>query len=88
MTSPAEYAARALRAHAAMERRFRRRDGLYRRPGWLGRLGVIEHLWPAARAFMATIDLSGVRAELVSGLDAGQALARDLRGLERYWDER
>jgi hypothetical protein len=71
-----------------MERRFRRRDGLYRRPGWLGRLGVIEHLWPAARAFMATIDLSGVRAELVSGLDAGQALARDLRGLERYWDER
>jgi hypothetical protein len=71
-----------------MERRFRRDDGLYRRPGWLGRLGVIEHLWPVARAFMATVDLAGIHAALVGEFDVGEALSRDLRGLERYWDER
>jgi hypothetical protein len=88
MTTRAEYAARAFRAHTAMERRFRRRDGAYRRPGWLGRIGVSDHLWPVARAFAATLDLAGVNAELVPRFDLEEAINRDLHGLERYWEPR
>jgi hypothetical protein len=88
VTSAAEYAERALRAHAAMERRFRRRDGLYCRPGWLGRVGTAEHLWPVARAFAATLDVAGIPAALAAGFDAEATITRDLRGLERYWDQR
>ncbi|MEO6857859.1 MAG: glycoside hydrolase family 76 protein [Solirubrobacteraceae bacterium] len=88
MTETAEFAERALRAHRAMEGAFRRRDGLYRRPGWLGRLGLAEHLWPAERAFVATLDLAGLPPGLIGDFDRDGALARDLDGLERYWRER
>jgi hypothetical protein len=86
VTEPTEYARRAARAHAAMESHLRRRDGVYRRPGWLGRLGWAEHLWPVARAFAATLDVAGMPPPLIHGFDAPAAIARDLRGLERYWD--
>jgi hypothetical protein len=88
MTNAAEFAGRALQAQRAMERAFRRRDGLYRRPGWLGRLGLAEHLWPAERAFMATLDLAGVPPDLIGDFDSDGAIARGLDGLERYWRER
>jgi hypothetical protein len=86
VTEPAEYTRRALRAQAAMENHLRRRDGIYRRPGRLGRLGFSEHLWPVARAFAATLDVAGIPEGLASGFDARAAIGRDLRGLERYWD--
>ncbi|HEX8977509.1 MAG TPA: glycoside hydrolase family 76 protein [Solirubrobacteraceae bacterium] len=88
MVSPAEFATWALRAHAAMERHLRLRGCLYRRPGWLGRLGVAEHLWPVARALAATVDLAGVPAQLRPGFEVEAAIDRQLRGLERYWDAR
>jgi hypothetical protein len=88
VTEAAEFADRALRAHRAMEGAFRRRDGLYRRPGWLGRLGLAEHLWPAERAFVATLDLAGLPPGLIGDFDRDGAIARDLDGLERYWRER
>jgi Glycosyl hydrolase family 76 len=68
-----------------MESRLRRRDGVYRRPGWLGRLGWAEHLWPVARACAATLDVAGMPPPLIHGFDAPEAIARDLRGFERYW---
>ena len=86
MIEPAEYAQRALRAHAAMERHLRRRDGVYRRPGWLGRIGFADHLWPVARAFAATLDVAGVPQPMTSGFDAEAVIARDVQGLEHYWD--
>ncbi|HWF54038.1 MAG TPA: glycoside hydrolase family 76 protein [Solirubrobacteraceae bacterium] len=90
----ARYAERALRAYAAMQRAFRRPSGLYRRDGRPGRLGVAAHLWPAARAFVATLDLAGIDPELRTGLDAGRrtgfdgerAIAGELAALARYWD--
>jgi hypothetical protein len=86
MTEADEYARRAVRGHTALESRLRRRDEVYRRPGWPGRLGFSEHLWPVARAFTATLDVAGIPERLVSGFDVGEAITRDLRGLERYWD--
>ena len=80
------YAARAARSYAAMQSRFCTSDGLYRRDGLLRRLGAGAHLWPFARAFVATLDLVGVRAELVSGFDADTAIAQCLGTLERYWE--
>ena len=82
----AVYAARAQRAYAAMQRRFALRDGLYRRDGLLHPPGAASHLWPFARAFVATLDLAGVSAELLDGFDADAAIAQRLRALERYWD--
>ncbi len=80
------YAARALRAYAAMQDSdFRLGGGLYRRDGVLGRARVAAHLWPAARAFVATLDLAGLPASLRGGWDAGSAITRDLAMLERYW---
>lgn len=79
-------AERALRAYAAMEGPdFRRRTGGLRRDGILGRAGVAAHLWPVARAFVATLDLAGMPAALRAGWDAEAALARDLALIERYW---
>lgn len=82
----AEFGFAALRAHTAMIRRLRRPDGLYRRSSWLGRIGVTEHLWPVACAFVATLDVAGIPAEARSGFDIERAIAADLRGLGHYWD--
>jgi hypothetical protein len=71
-----------------METHLRRGDGAYRRPGWLGRLGWAEHLWPVARACAATLDVAGMAPPQIHGFDAAAAIARDLRRLERYWDPR
>lgn len=71
-----------------MERHLRRGQSLYRRPGRLGRLGVGEHLWPVARALVATLDLAGMPPELRRGFDARAEIDRHLCGLERYRDER
>lgn len=80
------YAGRAARAYAAMQKRFRRSDGLYRRDGRLHRPGTAAHLWPFARAFVATLDLAGVRAGLIEPVDADDAIADRLKTLERYWE--
>ena len=84
--SPELYARRAARAFAAMEARFRKRSGLYRRDGRLHLPWTAAHLWPFARAIVATLDLAGVDRELVEGVDVEQAIARSLGALERYWD--
>jgi hypothetical protein len=77
-------AARAMRAYAAMERGFGRRDGLYRRDGWPRWPLAAAHLWPLARALVATLDLAGMASDLP--FDADTAIRRRLRALERYWD--
>lgn len=82
-----EYAARALRANVAMQREFARRDGAYRRDGLLGRLGFASHLWPFARAFVATLDLAGIDPELRPGFDAEGEIARHVGVFERFWEE-
>ena len=69
-----------------MRRRFARADGLYKPGGRWHWPGVAEHLWPFARAFVATLDLAGLPAELTPGFDADAAIARHRRALERYWD--
>ena len=79
-------AARAGRAHAVMQARFHRPDGVYRRDGLLGRLGAAAHLWPFIRAFVATLDLAGVPPELTPEFDADAEIAGGLEALERYWD--
>jgi hypothetical protein len=71
-----------------MQREFRHRGGGYRRDGVAGRFGVRAHLWPAARAFVATLDLVGIAPALRPGFDAEAALAWELAALERYWDPR
>jgi hypothetical protein len=83
------YATRGTRAHAAMERRFRTRNGRYRRDGLLHRPGTSAHLWPFSRAMFATLDLVGIPGGLGDGAcDADAAIAADLEVLERYWDTR
>jgi hypothetical protein len=69
-----------------MQREFCRRDGLYRRDGFPRRPWAAAHLWPYARALVATLDLAGVRPELVGGFVADAAIAQRLSVLERYWD--
>ncbi|MGH2866052.1 MAG: glycoside hydrolase family 76 protein [Solirubrobacteraceae bacterium] len=78
------YHARALRAYQAMERRFADRHGVYRQRGRWHWPGATEHLWPATRAFVATLDLAG--AGPVAGFDADRAIARGLATLARYWE--
>jgi hypothetical protein len=80
------YAARAARAYRAMQRSFRTRSGGYRRDGWLHLPGAAAHLWPSARALVATLDLAGIGDELVDGFDADAEIADRLRTLDRYWD--
>jgi hypothetical protein len=82
------YAGRAERAYAAMQRRFCRRDGLYRRDGLPRPPRAAAHLWPFARAVVATLDLAGVPPALVPEFDADAAIAQRLASLERYWDPR
>ena len=84
--APAVYAARALRVYVAMQRRFCRRDGLYRRDGLPRPPRAAAHLWPFARALVATLDLAGVAPALTPGFDADAAIAQRLAALERYWD--
>jgi Glycosyl hydrolase family 76 len=81
------HAARAVRAYAAMRRHFLRRDGLYRRDGRPRLPGTAAHLWPTARAFVAAVDLLGLRPDLLLGFDAESAVAAHLRALEAYWDD-
>jgi hypothetical protein len=69
-----------------MQRRFCRRDGLYRRDGILTPPRAASHLWPFARALVATLDLVGMPAELRGSFDANAALAERRHALERYWD--
>jgi hypothetical protein len=80
------HAARAVRAYTAMRRHFLRDDGLYRRDGQPRWPGMAAHLWPTARAFVAAVDLLGVRRELRLGFDAASEVAAHLRALEAYWD--
>jgi hypothetical protein len=86
VTPPATYAARAEQAYVAMQRQFWTGDGLYRRDGRLHWPGAAAHLWPFARALVATLDLAGVSADLVKGFDADAAIGQHLQALERYWD--
>jgi hypothetical protein len=86
VTDRAEYAVRALRVYGAMQRRFCRDDGLYRRDGFPRRPRAASHLWPFARALVATLDLSGVAPELVPNFDADAEIQRRLATLHRYWD--
>ena len=80
------YAARAARAFVAMQRDFHTRTGRYRRDGRLRMPGVSAHLWPFARALVATLDLGGVGDGLVDGFDFESEIGDRLRALERYWD--
>lgn len=82
----AAYAARALRAYVAMQGAFRTRSGLYRRGGAWRLPGAIAHVWPFARAMIATLDLAGIDPELTTGFEAEVAIADRLAALERYWD--
>jgi hypothetical protein len=81
---PAVYAGRAMRAHRAMQGSFRRGDGKYRRDGFPRRPGAVAHLWPFARALVATLDVAGIRPGLTTGFDAAEAIATHLEALERY----
>jgi hypothetical protein len=80
------YAARAARAYEAMQRAFHTRRGSYRRDGRLHLPGAAAHLWPFARAFVATLDLAGIGDGLIDGLDLQSEVADRLRTLELYWD--
>ncbi|MEA2199048.1 MAG: hypothetical protein QOJ25_3099 [Solirubrobacteraceae bacterium] len=83
------YAARAARAYAAMQARFHTRGGQYRRDG-LHLPGTAAHVWPFARAMVATLDLAGVDGDavrdVIEDFDAEAEIADRLAALERYWD--
>jgi Glycosyl hydrolase family 76 len=79
------YAARATRAYAAMQRCFYTRRGLYRRDGRLHLPRTAAHLWPFARALVATLDLAGIGEGLVD-LDVESEVGERLQTLEGYWD--
>jgi hypothetical protein len=80
------YAARAARAYVAMQHRFQARGGGYRRDEGLHLPGAAAHLWPFARALVATLDLAGIGGGLIEGIDVEAGIADRLRALERYWD--
>jgi len=82
------FARRALEGHASMCARFERSDGSLRRDGRIQLPWVLAHVWPFARAFVATLDVAGMPAPRRVGFDANPVIARRLRALERYWDER
>jgi hypothetical protein len=69
-----------------MQTRFCPNRGLYRRGGLVHRRSTAAHLWPFARAVVATLDLAGVREDLVDRFDADVAIADRLETLARYWD--
>jgi hypothetical protein len=84
--APEEYAARALRAYTAMQARFRKRDGMYRRDGLFHLPGTAAHVWPLARAMVGTLDLAGLDPALTGGFDAEAEIADRLEALERYYE--
>jgi hypothetical protein len=67
-----------------MQRGFADRHGIYRQRGRWHWPGAVEHLWPATRAFVATLDLAGVGP--MAGFDADAAIAQHLATLARYWE--
>jgi len=69
-----------------MQNHFATSEGPYRRDGRLHGPGTVAHLWPFTRALVATLDLAGVREDLVGGLDADTAIPDRLRTLELYWN--
>jgi hypothetical protein len=69
-----------------MQREFWTRKGLYRRDGRLHLPGTPAHLWPFARALVATLDVAGIGDDLLDDFDAEAAIADSLESLERYWD--
>jgi hypothetical protein len=87
--TPGVYGARAARAYAAMQARFYTRGGQYRRDG-LHLPGTSAHVWPFARAMVATLDLAGVEQgavrEVIDDFDAEAEIADRLNALERYYD--
>lgn len=82
MSDQSAFAERALAALAAMQGAFRRRDGLYRRDGWPRRPGAAAHLWPFARALVATLDVAGIDP---TGA-VWQAVDKTVPELDRYRD--
>lgn len=84
--SAAVYAERAARAHAAMQRHFWTRRGIYRRDGLPRPPRAAAHLWPFIRALVATLDLTGIPAPLRPPTTGDDALAAALQALERYWE--
>ena len=80
------YAERAARSYALMQRRFAMGGVRYRRDGRLRWPRSDAHLWPFARAFVATLDLAGIPPALRADVDCDAAIARRLDGLARYWD--
>ena len=87
--TPGVYGARAARAYAAMQARFHTRGGQYRRDG-IHLPGTSTHVWPFARAMVATLDLAGIEQsavrEVIAGFDADAEIADRLSALERYYD--
>ena len=79
------YAERAVRAHRAMLRKFRKRSGMYRYDQGPS-LFRSAQLWPFARAFVATLDVAGMGPDGTDGLDIHGLLSEHLELLERYWD--
>ena len=73
--TPSDYAARAARAYAAMQSRFRTRDGQYRSDSKLHPPGSVAHLWPFSRALVASLDLAGIQQGLIGDFDADAAIA-------------
>jgi hypothetical protein len=71
-----------------MQAGFRTRAGLYRRDGVLRLPGAAAHVWPFARALVATLDLAGIEDGLIDGFDAAAAIADHLEVLDRYYDDR
>jgi hypothetical protein len=84
------FAHRAVAGHASMCARFERSDGALKRDGRWHLPGTVAHVWPFARALVATLDVAGIAAPLLDGasFDADAVIARRLGALERYWDER
>jgi hypothetical protein len=72
-----------------MQARFHTRGGNYRRDG-LHLPGTAAHLWPFARAMVATLDLAGVEPALIEEVmgefDAEAEITERLNALERYYD--
>jgi hypothetical protein len=80
------YAARAARAHAAMQAGFRKRNGLYRRDGRFHLPSTAAHVWPFTRAMIGTLDLAGIEPGLTGTFDAQAEIADRLQALEHYYE--
>jgi hypothetical protein len=83
VTDADAFAEHAVRAYQAMQWRFSDHDGGYRQRGRWHSPGAAEHLWPVARACVATLDLIGAGPFI--GFDTDAAIAQRLATLSRYW---